>query len=337
MEGHDVHRVADEFEVPNGASFGAANRSGTAVAEPVSDTGCACGRPGGTCVCGAEAVPTPNIEPPPAVTAPPSTDPAPASAPPVQFVYALGRISPRFPTVAIEKEFRQVVGRAETAGQTDSAAFQAVLSERDNRYLLRSMCWVLSVEGVDTYVLVPRDPADFDLLAESLGSGPDSPDIDAVIGTLGPLAPAEACAGLVVPMVVFDQIYSFDRDGLVKAIPRPKEIAAKEFGAAAEEVLERIMQLADNAGARDEHRALNYLALRYPAIYATAADSYGRSFSLSGVEVVPSRLAGARNIVDVIFSYTHRQTDVSEKYFVRVDVTEEFPFLVTRLATYYDR
>jgi cyclic patellamide precursor peptide PatG len=138
-------------------------------------------------------------------------------------------------------------------------------------------------------------------------------------------------------MVVFDQIYSFDRDGLVKAIPRPKEIAAKEFTAAAEEVLDRIMQLADNAGARDEHRALNYLALRYPAVYATAADCYGRSFSLSGVDVVRSRLAGARNIVDVVFSYSHRQTDVGEKYFVRVDVTEEFPFLVTRLAAYYDR
>ena len=26
-----------------------------------------------------------------------------------------------------------------------------------------------------------------------------------------------------------------------------------------------------------------------------------------------------------------------EKFFVRVDVTEEFPFLVTRLSPYYDR
>ena len=126
-------------------------------------------------------------------------------------------------------------------------------------------------------------------------------------------------------------------DALIGAIPRPESIEEERFGPAAEEVFGRIMQMADNAGATDEHRALNYLAVRYPAIYATAADSYGRSFSLSGVEVVPSRLAGARNIVDVIFSYTHRQTDVSEKYFVRVDVTEEFPFLVTRLATYYDR
>ena len=38
-----------------------------------------------------------------------------------------------------------------------------------------------------------------------------------------------------------------------------------------------------------------------------------------------------------IFSYTHRTTDVTEQYFVRVDVTEEFPFLVPKLSSYYDR
>jgi PatG C-terminal len=39
----------------------------------------------------------------------------------------------------------------------------------------------------------------------------------------------------------------------------------------------------------------------------------------------------------VIFSYTNRNTDVVDKWFVRVDVTDEFPFLVTRLSPYYDR
>jgi hypothetical protein len=32
-----------------------------------------------------------------------------------------------------------------------------------------------------------------------------------------------------------------------------------------------------------------------------------------------------------------RIVDVIDKYFVRVDVTEQFPFLVTKLAPYYDR
>jgi len=145
------------------------------------------------------------------------------------------------------------------------------------------------------------------------------------------------CNGLMVPIVVFDQIYSFDRDSLIKSIPRPEEIAENGFGETAEELFVRIMQMADNAGATDEHRALNYLAVRYPAIYATTAQAFGRNSSLTAVEVRTSRLSGTRRIVDVIFSYNNRQTDVTEKYFVRVDVTEEFPFLVTKLSPYYDR
>jgi hypothetical protein len=33
----------------------------------------------------------------------------------------------------------------------------------------------------------------------------------------------------------------------------------------------------------------------------------------------------------------NRLTDVPEKHFIRVDVTEEFPFLVTKLSPYYNR
>ena len=97
------------------------------------------------------------------------------------------------------------------------------------------------------------------------------------------------------------------------------------------------MQIADNAGATDEHRALNYLAVRYPAIYAKAAEYFAQNCSLTAVDVQGSPLSGVRNVLDVIFSYTNRNTDVLEKCFVRVDVTDEFPFLVTKLSPYYDR
>ena len=134
----------------------------------------------------------------------------------------------------------------------------------------------------------------------------------------GPIAPPEMCNGLMVPIVAFDQIYSFDRDALIKAIPKPEKTTAAQFGPAAEELFNRIMQLTDNAGATDEHRALNYLAMRYPAIYAKAAEEFAQDFSLTGVEVRPSPLSSTRNIVDVIFSYTNRNTDFTEKFFVRV-------------------
>ena len=253
------------------------------------------------------------------------------------YVYAIGRIEPRFPTLSAEKEFAQATGRAETAGLTDRQALHTVLSQRQNRYLVRQLCWVLTIEGLDTYILHPRDPADLELLVEALRPTPRLTDIDCVVGMRGPIAPPELCNGLMVPIVVFDQIYSFDVDALIKSIPRPEKATAKDFQAVAEELFHRVMQMADNAGATDEHRALNYLAVRYPAIYANAADAFGRNSSLTAIEVRPSRLSGVRRIVDVIFSFRNRQTDVSEKIFVRVDVTEEFPFLVTKMSPYYNR
>lgn len=259
------------------------------------------------------------------------------SQPSLGFCYVIGRIEARFPTLSTEKEFAQVAGRAGTAGHTDQQALHAVLSDRRNRYLARQMCWVLRVQGLETYILQPREPADLDLLIESIRASPQPADLDCVIGERGAITGADTCNGLLLPLLVVDQIYSFDRDALVKAIPRPEKISAAQFRASSEEVLERILQLTDNAGAADEHRALNYLAMRYPAIYARTAEAFARNAAMASVEVRPSPLAGARRIVEVIFTYTDRATDVADKSFVRVDVTEEFPFLVSKLAPYFDR
>src|SRR5215470_2408164 len=142
------------------------------------------------------------------------------------YIYALGRITQRFPSLAVEKEFAQVTGQAQTAGLTDRQALQSVLTQRANRYLARQLCWVLEIEGLETYILVPRDPADFDLLVEALRPTPSPLDVDVVVGVRGPLAPPEMCNGLMVPIVMFDQIYSFDIDSLINSIPRPEQIPA---------------------------------------------------------------------------------------------------------------
>jgi PatG Domain len=250
------------------------------------------------------------------------------------FIYALGRITPRFSTLAVEKEFAQAAGRAETASLTDQQVAQTVL--RSNRYLARQLCWVFAIEGLDTYILTPRDPADLDLLLGTMRPVPRATDVDVVIGLRGPVAPPQACSGLAVPVVIFDQVYSFDVDALISELPRPESVPADQFGPIAEELYGRIVQMADNSGATDAHRALNYLAVRYETIYSHAADMYSRNFSLTMVDVRPSLLSGVRSLVDVVFTFTHRQTTVAEQYFTRVDITEEFPFLVTRLSPYYE-
>ena len=88
------------------------------------------------------------------------------------YVYAIGRVEARFPNLAAEKEFAQATGRTDTAGKTDQQTFHAVLSKRENRYLVRQLCWVLTIQGLETYLLLPRDPADIDLLVEAIRPPP---------------------------------------------------------------------------------------------------------------------------------------------------------------------
>ena len=252
------------------------------------------------------------------------------------FVYALGRVEPRFPRISVEKELAQAGRAATTSGLTDRQTLRKILSERSNRYLVRQLCWVFSVADQDTFIVVPRDPLDWDLLVAALRSEPSPGDLDALIGVRSGIAPPDMCNGLTLPIVAFDQLYPFDRDSLIKAMHAPEKVSAKEFQAASAELLGRILQMTDNTGVSSTHRALNYLAVRYPAIYTTTAEAFSRNSSLSGVRVAPSGLSSSREIVNVIFSYNRRDNDVVERFFVRVDVTDEFPFLVTKLSPYFD-
>ena len=85
-------------------------------------------------------------------------------------------------------------------------------------------------------------------------------------------------------------------------------------------------------GDTDASKALAYLALRYPQIYASACTAIASNSSLTSVSVLPSNLSATRRIVDVVFAFTRpAHTDVVSKQFVRVDVTGKYPFLVTKM------
>jgi len=212
-----------------------------------------------------------------------------------------------------------------------------VLSQPENRYIARKMCWVFSVQGIETYILQPCCGQGIDMLVQALRPAPQNNDIDVVIGVLGPIASPTMCKGRPLHIVIFDKIYSFEIDELIKSIPKPKKITQKDFEPVARELFDRIIQLADNAGSTDEDRARNYLAVRYHAIYSKTAEMFEKNYSLTSVDVRPSSLSGVRKILSVIFSYTNRQTGVVEKWCAEVDATDEYCFLKRKLSPYYDR
>ena len=257
------------------------------------------------------------------------------------YIYAIGKVVHRFPNRSLEMELVQTTRyrpAEETRGQSREEVVYRALTDKDNRYIARQICYVFSIEGLETYILVPSDPLDIDRLAGALRPAPGGGDIDVIVGRRGPIASPEMCNGLMVPIVMVDQIYSFDRDTLMKAIPRRKGVREDQFKTSSENLFNRIIQMADNAGATDEHRALNYVAVRYDEIYSRTQSMQDENFTLAAIEVRPSRLSNTRKVLDVIFSYENLAANrATQKWFVRVDVTEEWPFLVSPMQQYFER
>ena len=256
-----------------------------------------------------------------------------AAAATSSFVYALGRVEPRFPSLSVEKEFAQAVGRAHTAKLADRQAIHTVLTQPENAYLIRQLCWVFTIEGIDSYVVVPPGSEEARYLVEALRPSPRDGDIDVVIGSLGPPLGGRACNGLMLPSVALTQIYSFNVDELVAQLPRPKEVGEAAFKAA----VQTLLQLTENPGVRPDHRAINYLVTRDPTLHAAVAQRAQHKESLAGVEVRPSALSTSRQIKEVVLTFRQRETDAAERLFARVDTTELFPFLVSKLGPYTER
>jgi hypothetical protein len=267
--------------------------------------------------------PTPARRPP----TPPTTQPAT----PFRFAYSFGRIEPRCPQVSIDREIAQAMGALGEVPEGDR--MRQVLTAPSNQYLVRNLCWVFSVRGQDAFVVTPADPMDWKLLPETLGR--EAADwVDVVIGHLGPSA--GPCAALGLPLLHFDCLYSFTRAQLLEPLDELREarkLPAEQFNRAFDQL---IALTEDSLGTTDADRALNYLVLRYPEIYQLVTERLAAGGTLESVKVRPSPLGEHRRIVDVVLSFLDGRDGGYSRHYMRVDVTEEFPFLVSGVAPYVE-
>lgn len=258
------------------------------------------------------------------------------------YIYAIGNIYPTFPNKSLEEEYMYAYQEFKAEGPPN-ALFYQVLSQGQNLYIAEKMCWILSIQGVDSYILTPRSNVElyhFIAALEPVFVGERK--FDVVVGTRGPLASPDRCNGLQLPTAVANLTYYFTFSQFVTAtvanIPGiPRNIV--------ESMLEKMLDVTDNAGETDAHRALNYLTIRSKDIYYMAwqmqiPESDGRYppgvYFLQGVDVQRSNVQGNRSIMDVIFQYQARDTVDIMYYYVKVDVTGMFPYMASRhLARYY--
>jgi hypothetical protein len=289
------------------------------------------------------------------------------------FVYVLGTVDCKFPDQCVSHEFQWV---AETMGieqgndeSLRSWIYRVLTAEppQDNpeepepkkrgakkpepkkpepkksrpRYIARQLCWELTVEGQLAYHLALDDWQDLDDLIECLGQPPHG-DLVQIAGSSS-MIPVEACQGEVAPVLKVAQITAYEPNDFVEWVgnalqtPGGAPPAARSASELVLSLLSRLVQAADNFGDEDQWRALNFLAVRYEALYELYADKVGKEdYLLDSIRVVPSRMSRQRpldrQIVDVVFSYVNTKSAYAvEKYFTRVDVTCMFPFLITTL------
>lgn len=262
---------------------------------------------------------------------------------PSGFVYAIGTIEADCPNVAIEREMQALahhLGVDATAERdpntrpTEDRLWQHAILSKDpklTRYIARQLRWRLTIEDFPVFVLNPSDPSYLDDLIDALKrpkyvrpkrqggrrADKEAPlidtltshveDLDVVVGVAGPQTP-DGIAVLV------DQIFQIKQDQV-----NPSGLAY-------------FSQMADNHGLTDGDRAYNFLTARY-----RPPPSQVDGYELAGIRVTPSRLgSGAGRIVRAI--YTFRNAAAAQKeYFVRVDVTHEFPMIVSPMQPYLER
>lgn len=262
------------------------------------------------------------------------------------WVYTIGRIVPQFPDLGVEKEFAQLAGgaAAQARGMLQTDELIGVLSNPDNIYLARQLCWVFLAGDVEAFTLVCQDDTQARRLVEALPPAEKAEQtVQVVVGAIGFPWAGAPCAGSGLPAVWIDHHLAFtvaefldalgtgDGEGDEAEGGKPDE----KFRAAARDLFFRLTRRSDNRGIADEHRALNYVALRYPPLYRVTADAYKDNKALVDVEARRSPSSN-RRLVAVRLVFRGRRTDVVERYQCLVDVTDRFPFLAAPLSPVYD-
>ena len=258
---------------------------------------------------------------------------------PYQFVYAIGRLEVRFPSVGVEKEFAQLAGDPRFTGVADLELVIRVLRQPENAYLARHMCWVLVVQGVDAMSVVGGEHQTAELVD---AAEPEEGRLVVIVGEGRP----GGCLGPSILEVQPTQILAFtanefaNRVGEVANEPNAKADNAQEEHRrlkteAVRDIINRTMRRSGNFGISPEHRALNYVVLRYPAIHEILTRAYKEGQSLQAIDTRHTHLGG-RLIVEVHIVLRNRRADLITRYMCRVDATEIFPFLVSPFEQIFD-
>jgi hypothetical protein len=260
-----------------------------------------------------------------------------------RFVYAVGRVVANFPSVGAERELLTMLDVSPGTGAIDLKSYRHVLSSPDNLYLARQLCWTFITRQADAFTLIPRVDDDTLTLFDMLGQDVEGEVAQVVVGITKAGPSNGVCEGVGLLTIEPIQLLAFTLDEFVDGLPRP-QLPGEERGtapldghqrSAIKEIFKRLTRRANNNGIIDEHRACNYAALRYPAIYHAVLQGQVDRKDLVGLDArrVPS---SHRKVVAVRITHKMPGSGGFEHLQCLIDVTDVFPFIARPLEVVYD-
>lgn len=301
--------------------------------------------------------------------------PAPSGSAPPRYVYMMSQgVRPSFPSLSVEKAFRQALPADQADLPLTKDMFFDVLGRTQNLYIAREMCWLSSAQGTTNYVVAPRsqeeligliasiDPGDLETRTKE-GTTPvpvrsgDSP-LPVLVGARGPTAPPGMCNGVELPVLTCMRVINLTWRSMVATIEQAllsKYSDEKDRTRIIENAGElwRVMyETCNGDGDGDDKRALVYVAINYMEVYVrTYQMMTGQwlgdrtqihedplaTYALSSVRAMPASVQGDRKLVNVVFDYQRLDNHygaMTQQYACTVDVTGLYPFISGGLSLY---
>ena len=266
-------------------------------------------------------------------TGAPCADCASRILPPEQYVYAIGRMDVRFPSLGIEREYQQRERALhDLPQQSRNVRILAVLEK--NPHLALRVNYVFLIGGSPVFALSPSSGALKEAFFKALSQSHEIDHSCVVIGRAGAFTNPAAYGGLLLSLVSVDQLYTFSAsewaEGLAKVAQpalKSRKVETAHFQTVSQGIFREVITMPENMGISDGHRALNYLLVQHPGMFLAAAER--PNHLLDRIETRVIQVVGGRRHVAVILNFLDRGTGVPERLFCTVDVTEEWPFVVS--------
>ncbi|MCG7488385.1 hypothetical protein MHN79_02680 [Vibrio sp. Of14-4] len=234
----------------------------------------------------------------------------------------------------------------EAGKESDDSAYLS-RKTRPYRYLAENAKWILSVDEQDTYVIEPHSVVELNEFIHFLKqneSQSNSHNLCVIIGEQFGYTESGNEEASVLPKVHCKHMFSFNADN--EAVEKKLTGAGINTTSRAINDLLRLLNVKQNRGNTESERAKNFLAFRYPDIYAirnseviekssehTTAGQTEHEF-LRRIDTRIAQSAPEHTLVDVIFHYQRSVSGRQFSYYATVDVSQLFPYLHSPLSDY---